>query len=177
MDPHQSCLSPCRRHTQYHRLHPHPYRFVTSPSLLWRCLCQCLVSWWWVCVLPFSPFFAPCIIIKHGLPPPSFGLARWHTRQCAPAQPPFCGLACGKRGFRTEAVVGLLSCTLGNRPQTLIRPPSLLTHNMHCCLSCCLLPPSTTTTRGTACFAAWPRRLVTWREDAARFPVQVRWLV
>jgi hypothetical protein len=34
------------------------------------------------------------IIIKHGLPPPSFGLARWHTRQCAPAQPPFCGLAC-----------------------------------------------------------------------------------
>jgi hypothetical protein len=51
-----------------------------------------------------------------------FGLALWH-HWWAPAQPPFCGLVCGKRGFQIEAVVGSLPCTLGNRPQTLIRLP------------------------------------------------------
>jgi len=133
-------LACVRHHTQSHHRHPHPYRFIASPSLSCRCLW--LVSWWgWV--LP-SLLVAECIIIKqHGLPPPlsSSLVLPFGTPGHTPAQPPFCGLACGKRGFRPDkAVMGLHSCTPRNRPQTLAHAPSpsLPPHNnMPCCLPCC----------------------------------------
>ena len=89
-----SVFNLCAAHTQYHTQYP-PTRTGLSRRPLSIVPASVAGSWWWVPPLR-SGVRCSCIIIEHGLPPPSFGLALWHTRQWAPAQPPFCGLACGQ---------------------------------------------------------------------------------
>ncbi len=59
------------------------------------CAGDCVSVWYRSggCGFCLSPSLLRAHHIVHGNPPPSFGLARWHTRQCAPAPPPFCGVA------------------------------------------------------------------------------------
>jgi hypothetical protein len=75
--------------------------------------CNCAGFFGWFrggeCLRFALGFVAPCITIEHGLLPPCFGRALWHTRQWAPAQPPFCGLACRQcGGFHSHVVAAVV---------------------------------------------------------------------
>ena len=59
------CAAP---HSIPHPIPTHPYRFVTSPSF--NCAGVCVCVWLRGGGCAFC-FVAPCIIIEHGLPPPS----------------------------------------------------------------------------------------------------------
>ena len=131
----QSCV---RHHSQHHHRHPHVQvchvaRFKLWYRRLW------LATWWWVCC-----FLPPLLgsLLHHAsssrqassspCPLSSCPLAR----QGHPHGRDLCGLACAESEDLTLMACGFFCCTLGNRPQTLSRPPSH--NNMHALLCCCL---------------------------------------
>ena len=95
-----ACVSPCPRLACVVPQPPPPPVQACHVALFkWsRRLCLVFV----VVGVHFAfPSGVRCSVHHHQARPASsrllfFGLALWHTRQWAPAQPPFCGLACGQ---------------------------------------------------------------------------------
>jgi hypothetical protein len=129
----QSCV---RHHSQYHHRHPHVQVCHVALFKLWHRRLW-LSSWWWVCC-----FLPPLLgsLLHHASSSrqaSSSPCPLWScplAREGHPHGRDLCGLACAESEDLTLMASGFFCCTLGNRPQTLIRPPS---HNMHALL-CCL---------------------------------------